>query len=62
MLVTKNEIEEFREQNRKDRLWFVDYWAEYVRTHPDEDWSMQQNKLINAVYDGVRKNRHLFRK
>jgi hypothetical protein len=23
-------------------------WAEYVRTHDDEVWSRQQNKLIDA--------------
>lgn len=49
MLMTKEEIEEFREQNKKDRLWFVDFWANYVKTHPDEEWSRQQNVLINSV-------------
>jgi len=34
--------------NKEDRLNFVDYWAEYVRTHPDKDWSLQQNILINS--------------
>lgn len=47
--MTKEEIEEFREQNKKDRLWFVDFWANYVKTHPDEEWSRQQNVLINSV-------------
>jgi len=35
--------------NTEDRLNFVRYWAEYCRTHTDEDWSRQQNILINAM-------------
>ena len=34
--------------NKEDRLNFVDYWAEYVRTHSDEEWSRQQNVLIDS--------------
>ncbi|MBI2574360.1 hypothetical protein HYV82_00565 [Candidatus Woesearchaeota archaeon] len=45
----KDELKEAVEQNKKDRLWFVDFWANYVKTHPDEDWSRQQNVLINSI-------------
>ena len=24
--------------NKEDRLNFVKYWAEYVKTHSDKDW------------------------
>ena len=34
--------------NKEDRLNFVKFWAEYVRTHSDEEWSRQQNILINS--------------
>ena len=34
--------------NKEDRLNFVRYWANFVRTHPDEEWSEQQNLLINS--------------
>ena len=34
--------------NIEDRMNFVKYWAEYVRTHPDKDWSRQQAVLINS--------------
>ncbi len=34
--------------NRTSRLLFVEYWARYVRTHSDKDWSSQQNVLINS--------------
>ncbi len=30
--------------NKKDRLWFVDYWTNFVKTH--EGWSRQQNVLM----------------
>ncbi len=32
-----------------DRGGFIHFWAEYVRTHPDKEWSSQQNILINSV-------------
>ena len=34
--------------NRKQRMDFVEYWAEYVRTHSDKEWSKQQNVIINS--------------
>jgi hypothetical protein len=34
--------------NAQDRLNFVKYWANYVRTHEDKEWSEQQNILINS--------------
>ncbi len=34
--------------NKEDRLNFVKYWAKYVRTHSDKEWSEQQNILINS--------------
>lgn len=36
--------------NKEERLNFVKYWAEYVRTHSDEDWSRQQKKLIDGQF------------
>ena len=33
--------------NRKQRMEFVEYWANYVRTH--DDWSIQHTKFINAM-------------
>ena len=41
---------EFRERNRKDRLWFVKKQAEWVRSVPNEVWSEKQCNLINALY------------
>ena len=38
----------FTSENRKARIDFVDKWAEYVKTHRDEEWSKQQNVIINS--------------
>lgn len=34
--------------NKEDRLNFVKFWVEYIKTHSDEDWSEQQAMLIDA--------------
>ena len=41
--------------NRKQRLEFVKYWANYVSTHPDKDWSKQQAVLIDSQIQNSRK-------
>ncbi|HLC65181.1 MAG TPA: hypothetical protein VJI46_03600 [Candidatus Nanoarchaeia archaeon] len=40
--------------NREERMNFVEYWVEYVRTHPDKVWSEQQNILINSAIQSAR--------
>ena len=35
--------------NEKQRMAFVEYWAEYVRTQ--DDWSVHQARLINALLE-----------
>ena len=44
----KFNADEFRKLNDEDRMWFVEYWAEYVRTHPDKVWSKQQKVIIDS--------------
>ncbi|MBS3094271.1 hypothetical protein J4474_01265 [Candidatus Pacearchaeota archaeon] len=34
--------------NREDRLNFVKFWANYIKTHSDEEWSEQQRVLIDG--------------
>ena len=41
--------------NKEDRMNFVEYWAEYVKTHPDEEWSKQQKILIDSQIQNARK-------
>jgi len=43
--------------NRKARMYFVEYWADYVRTHPDKVWSKQQNILINSLFENAQNSR-----
>ncbi|TAL56324.1 MAG: hypothetical protein EPN86_02710 [Nanoarchaeota archaeon] len=38
----------FIDENQKQRFKFVEYWANYVLTHDDKDWSKQQNIIINS--------------
>lgn len=40
--------------NREDRLNFVEFWAEYVKTHNDKEWSRQQNILIDSQIQSSR--------
>ncbi|MFH1400261.1 MAG: hypothetical protein ABIH41_01965 [Nanoarchaeota archaeon] len=39
-----------KDLNRLDRQWMVRKWAEYVRTHHDQDWSSQQRDLIDSQF------------
>ena len=48
---------EFRKINDQDRMWYVEYWANYVRTHPDKVWSRQQNILINSMMKNSRNSK-----
>ncbi len=52
--VDLKELKNFKEKNFKDRLDFIDYWVNYIKTHSDKEWSKQQNFLINSIipYNG----------
>ena len=43
-----------KRDNKEDRINFVEYWAEYVKTHSDDEWSRQQNILINSQIQNAR--------
>lgn len=36
-------------ENNRERLKFVEFWANYVKTHDDKIWSRQQNVIINSA-------------
>ena len=44
-----------REKNQKERFEFIEKWADYVRTHSDEDWSKQQKILIDSQIKNAKK-------
>jgi len=48
MNINLDKLEQERKRNFAERLKFVRYWAEYVKSHSDEDWSEQQNIVINS--------------
>ena len=50
----------FIEENEKERMRFVDKWAEYIRTHSDKDWSKQQNVIINSALKSANMTREQF--
>ena len=35
-------------RNRKERMKFVELWAEYVKTHSDREWSKQQKVVVDS--------------
>ena len=35
--------------NKEDRLNFVEFWVNYMKSHSDKEWSNQQNILINSL-------------
>lgn len=41
-------MEDFKVINQRQREEFIDFWVQYIKTHPDEEWSRQQNILINS--------------
>lgn len=34
--------------NKEERLNFVKFWVDYIKTHSDKEWSRQQNVLIDS--------------
>ena len=48
MKINFEDIEKEKEANFKERLRFVKFWADYIKTHEDEDWSEQQNIIIDS--------------
>jgi len=48
-----------------NRIEFLKLWAKYVKTHPDEEWSKQQNILIDSqiktAKEFLKKNRKAYR-
>ncbi|MFP3872708.1 MAG: hypothetical protein ACOCTR_04830 [Candidatus Natronoplasma sp.] len=41
-------LEKKKEKNKRQRRNFVKFWAKYMREHPDEKWSEQQNLIVNS--------------
>ena len=48
MNINLKELKDDKKRNAKERLEFVKFWANYIKTHSDEEWSEQQNVIINS--------------
>ena len=46
----------------KERLEFVRFWANYMKTHTNSVWSRQQAMLINSVMKTADKDPKLYLK
>ena len=40
--------------DREERMNFIEYWADYVGTQPDKEWSRQQNLIVNSQVKNAR--------
>jgi len=47
-MLNSQEFEADQRRNTEQRRAMIKRWAEYVRTHDDEEWSRQQNRLIDS--------------
>ncbi len=47
-MLNSQEFEDDQRRNTEQRRAMIKRWAEYVRTHDDEEWSRQQNRLIDS--------------
>jgi hypothetical protein len=45
-------LSEDLKKNFLERLWFIKYWANYIKTHSDKEWSSQQKVLIDGQIKG----------
>ncbi len=46
--VDLDEMKKFKEENARERLKFIDFWVNYMKTHSDEEWGEQQRILIDS--------------
>ena len=46
--INLEELKKEKQRNFKERIWFIKYWVNYIKTHTDEEWSSQQKALIDS--------------
>ena len=51
MIIDLEKLNEQKRENFQERLEFVQFWAEYIKSHSDEEWSSQQNVVIDSQFD-----------
>jgi hypothetical protein len=53
-MINSETLEDKHERNQRQRYEFIKEWAEYVRTHPDDDWGEQVNIVIDSQLESAR--------
>ena len=53
-----SDLEEKHARNDAERRRQIRQWAEYVRTHSDDEWGRQVNKLVNSQLQSARHHRN----
>ena len=41
-------LEKERKSNFKERMKFIKYWVDYIKSHSDKEWSSQQREIIDS--------------
>jgi len=55
MNIDLEKLNEDKKKNLKERMNFIKFWAEYVKTHTDKEWSKQQNVIIDSQITRIKK-------
>ncbi|PSQ67423.1 MAG: hypothetical protein BRD24_00415 [Halobacteriales archaeon SW_9_67_24] len=53
-----NDLDRKHARNDAERRCQIRQWAEYVRTHPDEEWGRQVNTLVDSQIQSARHHRN----
>lgn len=53
-MTSSDRVDETLARNEEQRRAFVVEWAEYVSSHPDDDWGEQVNRLIDSQLESAR--------
>jgi len=51
-----------KEKNFQSRLEFIKFWADYVKSQPNEIWSKQQADFINSQLRTANQDVELFKR
>lgn len=53
-MTSSDQVDGHLARNQQERYAFIKEWAEYVRTHSDDDWGEQVNRLVNSQLESAR--------
>ena len=50
IIVDWGELKDERMKNFRERIWFIKYWVNYMKTHPVAEWSKGQIDFIDDQF------------